>query len=109
MRQKYRIKLGDSLDADESDDADISLDAHMSEESSKNKSSKNAEENDKNSSKNEQTDTNCIQLYDDKVDTHENNPTQATQATQTDSSMSPNDNDSDAYWKHGKWRENMLQ
>jgi hypothetical protein len=56
MRQKYRIKLGDSLDADESDesdDADISLDAHMSEQSSDNKCSKNTEENDKNSSKSE--------------------------------------------------------
>jgi hypothetical protein len=112
MRQKYRIKLGDSLDADESDesdDADISLDAHMSKESSDNKSSKDTEENDKNSSKSDQTDTNHIQQYDDKVATDDNNPTQATQATQTDSSTSPNDNDLDAYWKHGKWRENMQQ
>jgi hypothetical protein len=53
MRQKYRIKLGGSLDADESDDADISLDAHISNESSDNKYSKSTEETDKNSSKND--------------------------------------------------------
>ena len=105
MRQKYRIKLGTSLDADESDDADISLDAHMSEESTDNKSSKNAVGNDKNSSKNEQTDTNHIQQSDDEAANDHNNPTQATQATQDNSNRSSND--PEAYWNHGKWRENM--
>ena len=110
MRQKYRIKLGGSLDADESDesdDADISLDAHMSEESRDNKSSENIEENDRNSLKNEQTDTNYIQQYDVKVARDDNNPTQATQATQTDSSKISNDNDPDAYWTKGKWRDGL--
>jgi hypothetical protein len=110
MRQKYRIKLGDSLDADESDEsdyADMSLDAHINKENSDNSSSKNTEANDKNSSKSEEIDTNHTQQGNDEVAKHHNNPTQATQATQTDSSRSSND--PDAYWKHGKWRENMQQ
>jgi hypothetical protein len=119
MVEKYRINIKDiDSGTDGTDGTDVGLDRHLSEQNTDSKPSKNMEENTDNSSKNEETDANRTEKNNDQasgVSDNASHVSHVSQASQTDkdytdsSSSSPTvmNNDPDAYWKKGKWRENL--
>jgi hypothetical protein len=112
MKEKYGINIKNKSETDESDETDetdVGLDRHISQQNTDNNSSTNIQENDKNSSKNEENEANYNHENADDTSSVSYNASQASQA----SHVSPNssntidrkNNDPDAYWTRGKWRD----
>jgi hypothetical protein len=110
MVKKYRINIEDidSGGTDGTHRTDVGLDRHLSEQNTDTETSLNNGEN-TNSSKNEETDT--PQNTGDQGSVTPDNASQVSQLSQTgtdDNNVdSRKNNDPDAYWTKGKWRDNL--
>jgi hypothetical protein len=111
MKQKYVTNIKDKSETDSTDETDVGLDRHLSEQNNDAKNSKNEQGNTNNSSKTEENDRNYTPQNADEVSPSSDNPSHVSNVSATSSSEKTENNDTgsdpDAYWNHGKWREDI--
>jgi hypothetical protein len=108
MKEKYGITIGNNQP--ETDETDVSLDSHMSEQNSDDEPLNNEEETSNNSIKHDEKEENYMQQNDHESAYTPDNVSQASHVSHENTTSEKTENNHpDAYWKHGKWKENIGQ